>query len=82
MYLSFSMLTVKNYESHSPAGRSLSVLFTYLFPFSSSRTKFAFYVEADWPVALLMEGRRRMIKLGKAREKRLEERVAGVCLLG
>lgn len=56
MYLSFPMLTVKSYESHSPAGRSLSVLFTYLLPFSNSRTKFAFYVEADWPIALLMEG--------------------------
>lgn len=39
--------------------------------------KFPVYVEAGWVIAILMEGQRRVIRLGRAWGKEVEERMEG-----
>ena len=39
--------------------------------------KFPVYVEAGWVIAILMEGQRRVIRLGRAWGKVVEERMEG-----
>lgn len=60
MYPPFHMLTVRNDESHSLAG-SPRVPFTCLLSFSSSSTTLPFYGQTDWLIAILIEGRRRVM---------------------
>lgn len=72
------MLPIRSYDPPSQEVQEflLPVLFSLVV-----QDKFPVYVEAGWLIAILMEGQRRVIRLGRAWGKEVEERMEGNHLL-